>query len=79
MDVHNSKDGKEGVIFCTKEEEELEKLARSPKSGCSCSGSPPLSPESENKEEPPILTEKIEAGNSSYQKPKNFAGAILAN
>ena len=38
MDVNNSKDAKDSVIICTKEEEEVEKMARSPRSGCSCSG-----------------------------------------
>ena len=38
MDVHKNKDELGPVIFCTKEAEELEKMARSPKSGCSCSG-----------------------------------------
>ncbi len=41
MDVNNSKDRKESVFLCA-EEEEVEKMARSPKSGCSCS--PPVSP-----------------------------------
>ena len=38
MDVNNCKDAKDSVIMCTKEEEEVEKMARSPRSGCSCSG-----------------------------------------
>ena len=38
MDVHKNKDELGPVIFCTKEAEELEKMARSPNSVCSCSG-----------------------------------------
>ena len=41
MDVHNNKDVKQSVFVCP-EEQEVEKMARSPKSACSCS--PPSSP-----------------------------------
>ncbi len=50
MDVNNKKSVKESVFLCP-EEFEAEKLARSPKSACSCSpnrsptGSPPSLPE----------------------------------
>jgi len=77
MDVHKNKDELGPVIFCTKEAEELEKMARSPKSGCSCSGTPPLSPSSsENSEKE---KEEMETDTKSNFQKTNFAGSILAN
>ena len=67
MDVNNSKDRKESV-FLAAEEAEAEKLARSPKSGCSCS--PQGSPigESQDEEKPKNSLNTL-----------NFAGALLAS
>merc|ERR1712156_1151140 len=82
MDVNNSKDAKDSVIICTKEEEEVEKMARSPRSGCSCSGTPPLSPSTENNtnENEEVIVEKIETeSNSNFQPNRSFTGTILAN
>lgn len=68
MDVNNSKDRKESVFLCG-EEDEVEKQARSPKSGCSCS--PPASPmadeEGENCNNPP----------NGVKNVNSFAGTLL--
>merc|ERR1712173_388356 len=80
MDVNNSKDAKDKVIMCTKEEEEVEKMARSPRSGCSCSGTPPLSPLTETHTKENEEVEKIETeANSNFQPTRSFTGTILAN
>ena len=69
MDVHNSKDVKQSVFVCP-EEQEIEKMARSPKSACSCS--PPGSPEESDPEN------QIEQSPSSMKVNTSFSGVLLA-
>ena len=73
MDVHNSKDIKQSVFVCP-EEHEIEKMARSPKSACSCS--PPGSPIEESDPE----NHPIEQSPSSMKvsNTTSFSGVLLA-
>merc|ERR1711879_100193 len=71
MDVHNSKDVKQSVFVCP-EEQEVEKMARSPKSACSCS--PPTSPVAslEDKLEEPDTERNMENSNLKLSSTTSF-------
>ena len=74
MDVHNSKDIKQSVFVCP-EEQEIEKMARSPKSACSCS--PPGSPAIEESDDPEPVIEQSPPS-SSMKVNTSFSGVLLA-
>jgi len=83
MDVNNSKDVKAGIFGCF-QEREVEKMARSPKSGCSCD-SPESSPPREDSEE--HRNEKLQGNIENAAKEKteksssslnSFLGVLLA-
>lgn len=73
MDVNNSKLVKESVFLCP-EDDMVEQLARSPKSGCSCS--PPNSPSVEVAAEAPIIVDTSPV--NTLAGPNSFSGVLLA-